>query len=174
MQWQRIVGITLLLIGAIGAFGQTHQIQAQPGPAPGFIAYQALFVKVSWLEKQAEQWDATLGTGNSSSTWIRSLIPAAAGLTDADYAALAAIALDYSQQKAAYLNARNAIMAEVNAAGGKATPAQGAQLSSLFQQYIAMINDHIAQISAKLDPGGVQSLANYVHTTVAATTWWAK
>ena len=108
---------------------------------------------------------------------LRSQIPKEAGLTDADYAALVAIAQDYASQKAAYQSARNAILKLVyarQAAGGNATWDQTVQLSSLFQQYIAMVNDHINQPASKLSAAGAQALANYVNTTVAQNTWWAK
>jgi len=166
------------LILALGgaASGQTHQPQAQSSPAPGFLAYQALFINVVWLEKQASQADATLGAGNQSSVRLRSQIPNDAGLTDEDYATLVAIAQDYASQKSAYFSARDAILKAVykqQAAGEKATWAQTAQLSNLFQQYIAMVEDHISQPTSKLSAAGAQALANYVHTTVAAKTWWA-
>jgi hypothetical protein len=48
------------------------------------------------------------------------------------------------------------------------------QLSNLFQQYTAMVNAHIVQLQAKLGAPGAQALANYVHTTVAARTVWAR
>jgi hypothetical protein len=166
--------LVVTLAGA--ALGQTHQPQAQSSPAPGFIAYQALFINVVWLEKQATQADLTVGAGNQSSATLRSQIPSEAGLTNADYAALVAIAQDYARQKAAYFSARDAILKAVHeqqATGGKATWAQTVQLSNLFQQYIAMVNDHIALPASKLSAPGAQALANYVHTTVAAKTWWA-
>jgi hypothetical protein len=166
----------LLLVLAATVFGQTRQLQVQSSPAPGFLAYQALFINVVWLEKQATKADAALGAGNPSSATLRSQIPNEAGLTDADYAALVAIAQDYARQKASYFSARDAILKDVyrqQAAGGKATMTQTVQLSDLFQQYITMINGHIAQPASKLSASGAQALANYVHTTVAAKTWWA-
>jgi len=176
MSQRRTIFTTLVLTLASAAFAQTHQPQAQSSPAPGFVAYQGLFIKVVWLEKQATHADAALGAGNQSSATLRSQIPNEAGLTDADYTALVAIAQDYAKQKAAYFSARDAILKAVyaqQAAGGKATWVQTVQLSNLFQQYIAMVNDHIAQPAGKLSAAGAQALANYVHTTVAAKTWWA-
>jgi hypothetical protein len=182
MECQRIlppflVASFLILALVCAASGQSYQPQTQTGPAPGFIAYQALFIKVVLLENRAAQEDATRGAGNSMSAALRSQIPKEAGLTDADYAALVAIAQDYASQKAAYQSARNAILKLVyarQAAGGNATWDQTVQLSSLFQQYIAMVNDHINQPASKLSAAGAQALANYVNTTVAQNTWWAK
>jgi hypothetical protein len=159
------------------AFGQTFQPQTQTGPAPGFLAYQALFIKVVALEGKAAELDATQGAGNSMSVALRSQIPKEAGLSDADYAALVEIAQDYANQKSAYLSARNAILKAVyaqQAAGGRATWDQTVQLSNLFSQYIAMANNHIQQTAGKLSAAGGQALANYVHTTVAKDMWWAK
>jgi len=176
MRWHCIPSSLLILTMGAAALGQTQQPQAQASPAPGFIAYQALFMRVVWLENKALKYDASQGPGNPSSAALRSRIPNEAGLTDADYAALVAIAQDYTQQKAAYFSARDAILKEVyqqQAAGGRATWAQTVQLSNLFQQYIAMINNHIEQPASKLSTSGAQALANYVHTTVAAKTWWA-
>jgi hypothetical protein len=177
MSLLRTLHPTIALVLAATVFGQTHQPQAQPSPAPGFVAYQALFIRTVWLEKQATQADAAQGAGNASSAALRSQIPNEAGITDADYAALVGIAQDYATQKATYFAARDAILKAVyaqQAAGGKATWAQTVQLSNLFQQYIAMANDHITQPASKLSAPGAQALANYVHTTVAANTWWAK
>jgi len=161
---------TLVLALAATALSQTHAPQIQSGPAPGFLAYQALFNQVVWLESRATQADA------ASSNWIRSEIPKAAGLTNVEYAALVKVAQDYSQAKAAYISARDAVMKDVyaqQAAGGKATWAQTVQLSSLFQQYIATVNGHIAQLPVALGAAGAQALDNYVNTTVAAKTVWA-
>jgi hypothetical protein len=36
----------LLLVLAATVFGQTRQLQVQSSPAPGFLAYQALFINV--------------------------------------------------------------------------------------------------------------------------------
>jgi hypothetical protein len=176
MSLPRTIFTALVLTLASAASGQTHQPQAQSSPAPGFVAYQGLFINVVWLEKQATQADAALGAGNRSSATLRSQVPNEAGLTETDYTALVAIAQDYDRQKATYFSARDAILKAVykqQAAGGKATLAQTVQLSNLFQQYIAMVNDHIAQPASKLSAAGSEALANYVHTTVAAKTWWA-
>ena len=158
------------------ARGQTHQPKTQATPAPGFLAYQALFIRVVWLENKAARADSVLGAGNPESAALRSRIPNAAGLSDADYSALVAIAQDYAAQKSAYFSARDVVLSAVYAqqgAGGRATAAQTIQLSNLFQQYTAMIDAHIGQVGSKLTAAGAQALANYVHTTVAAETWWA-
>jgi hypothetical protein len=176
MSLSRVPRPILVLVLAATGFGQTHQPQAQPSPAPGFVAYQALFMKVAWLEELATQADTKQGAGNASANLYRSQVPKEAGLTGPDYIALVAIAQDFAQQKAAYSSARDAILKAVyaqQAAGGKATWAQTVQLSELFQQYIAMVNDHVAQPGSKLSAPGAEALANYVHTTVAANTWWA-
>jgi hypothetical protein len=167
----------LILVLAFAAFGQTKSPQIQSSPAPDFLAYQALFKNVVWLENMASQADATQGTGNASSKGYRSQIPKAAGLSGADYAALVAIAKDYAQQKAAYVSARDAILTAVyaqQAAGGKATWAQTVQLSNLFAQYTSMIEAHVAQPASKLSPAGAQALANYVHATVAPGVTWGR
>ncbi|MGA3213180.1 MAG: hypothetical protein ABSD20_17900 [Terriglobales bacterium] len=172
-----LVASFLVLALVCTAHGQSYQPQTQAGPAPGFIAYQALFIKVVLLETRAAQEDATRGAGNSMSVALRSQIPNETGLTDADYAALVAIAQDYASQKAAYYSARNAILKAVyaqQAAGGKATWDQTVQLSNLFQQYIAMVDNHINQRASKLSAAGAQAVANYVQATVAKKTWWAK
>lgn len=177
MKCQRNLPPFLVLALACAASGQSYQPQTQAGPAPGFIAYQALFIKVVLLENRAAEEDATRGAGSPMSVALRSQIPNEAGLTDADYAALVAIAQDYASQKAAYFSARSAILKAVHAqqaAGGKATWNQTIQLSSLFQQFIAMVNDHISQPSGKLSAAGAQALDRYVQSTVAEKTWWAK
>jgi len=66
--------ICALALAATG-FGQTQPIQSQPSPAPGFIAYQALFINVVWLEKQATQADSALGPGNQSSATLLRIPP---------------------------------------------------------------------------------------------------
>jgi len=161
---------------AASAFSQIKP-QVQSSPAPDFLAYQTLFRNVVSLESQATQADAAKGAGNASSNWYRSQIPKAAGLTNVEYSALVAIAQDYAKARATYINSRDAVMAAVQtqqAAGGKATWAQIVQLSNLFQQYLAMVNAHIAQVPANLGAPGAQALANYVHTSVAAKVAWAR
>ena len=161
---------------AATAFGQIKP-QVQSAPAPDFLAYQALFRNVVSLESQAAQADAAQGPNNSSSNWYRSQIAKEAGLTNVEYTALVAIAQDYAKAKATYITARDAVMKDVQerqASGGKATWAEIVQLSNLFQQYLASVNGHIAQVPVKLGAPGAQALANYVHTTVVAKTAWAR
>jgi len=161
----------LVLVLAAAAFGQPRPMQIQSSPAPDFIAYQALFREVVWIENQAAQEDA------ASAAALRSQSTRAAGLNSADYAALVAIAKDYAAARASYISARDAILSAVSAqraAGGNATPAQNVQLSALFQQYIAMVEDHVAQPAARLTAAGAQALADYVHTTVAPRVTWGK
>ena len=176
MNLPRSLLLALVLILTAASFGQTQAAQNQSSPAPDFLAYQALFRSVVWLENQAGQEDAKLGAGNPSSTSIRSQILKAAGLTDVEYAALVAIAQDYVKAQAAYIGARDLVLTAVyaqQAAGGRATWAQAIQLSDLFKQHVAMVDDHIAQLADRVGGPGAQSLANYVHTTVAANTVWS-
>ena len=161
----------LIVIWVAAAFGQPRPMQVQSSPAPDFIAYQALFRNVVWIENQAAQEDA------ASAAALRSQIPKAVGLSSADYAALVAIAKDYAAARASYISARDAILNPVlaqQAAGGTATSAQAVQLGNLFQQYIAMIENHVAQPASKLTLAGAQALANYVHTSVAPGVTWGK
>jgi hypothetical protein len=165
----------LFFIAALGALGQTWAPQIQSSPAPDFLAYQVLFNKVIWLENGVSQAGLGQNAGNASSGFISSEIPKAAGLTDAQYVALVAIARDYGQAYAAYVSARTPILKAVyaqQAAGGRATWAQAVQLSNLFKQYTSMVDSHIAQIAVNLGARGAQALANYVHSTVAPKTVW--
>jgi hypothetical protein len=176
MNLPRALRPILVLVLAAAAFGQIKP-QVQSSPAPDFLAYQAVFRKVVSLESQAAQADAVQGPGNASGNWYRSQFTKESGLTNVEYTALVAIAQDYAKTKAAYITARDAVMTAVQAqqaAGGKATWAQIVQLSNLFQQYLAMVNAHIAQVPVNLGAPGAQALANYVHTTVVASTAWAR
>jgi len=172
-------GYLLLVVAALtlvtATFGQPHQSLLQSSPAPDFLAYQSLFSNIVFLENLATQADAKQGAGNASSNGYRSQVPEAAGLSVADYEALVAIAVDYAQQKAAYVSARDAVLTAVyaqQAAGGKATWSQAVQLNNLYRQYISMIENHVAQPATKLSPAGAQALANYVHGTIAPSVTW--
>lgn len=177
MRFPRVACPIFIVAVATPAFGQIKSPQIQSSPAPDFLSYQSLFNNVLWLENLATQTDAKQGAGNTLSNGYRSQIPKAAGLSAADYAALVMIAKDYARQKAAYISARDAILTAIyaqQAAGGKATWAQTVELSELFKQYATMMEDHVAQPATRLSAAGAQSLANYVHATVAPRVTWGR
>ena len=176
MCW-RILCCSFVFALAAAAFGQAQPAQAERGPAPDFVAYQALFRDVIWLENQAEAPGVTPGAASAQPASIRSQFQEATGLSGPDYAVLVSIAQDYAKAHAAYIAARDAVLNAVyaqQAAGQTATWPQVVRLSSLYKQDVAMIESHVAQPASKLSAPGAQALASYVHAAIAPSVTWGR
>jgi hypothetical protein len=97
--------------------------QSPPAPnasIPDWVLYSGLFKEVWLQEKFAGDEDAK----GKNSSFVRSHIRKAAGLTDDEDAALKRIAKDWDAAHRAYLAQRTKLMASLraSAAGGKADP----------------------------------------------------
>jgi hypothetical protein len=133
-------------------------------PIPDWVLYSGLFRRVCWQEDFGDRLDAA----GKNSSFERSHIQKAAGLTVEEDVALKRISKDWYAAHRAYHSQRDQLIASrrANAGVGKTPdPNIAMQMYKLEVQHDAMIADHIALLKSALG-ARFQLLDNYVRTEI--------
>ena len=163
---------TLAVAGALLTVAMAIHVGAQQSPTiPDEHLYRAVFRRILAQEAFGDQIDAK---GHSSAN-ARAKFRRDAQLTDAEDAALKAIAKAFGAADEANRQRLAQLVASLKDPGGKANPAAvGPELKRLQEERSTMVLDSIAQLKARFGPSRFAALNGYVRSAIAPRVGYKK